>query len=39
VIATAHSAFDYDMIVGAGVPIVDTRNALKRYTAPHIRKI
>ena len=39
VVATAHGAFDYDMIVGAGVPIVDTRNALKRYRAPHIRKI
>lgn len=39
VIATAHSAFDYDMIVGAGVPIVDTRNALKGHNAPHIRRI
>jgi UDP-N-acetyl-D-glucosamine dehydrogenase len=39
VIATAHDTFDYDTIVGAGVPIVDTRNALKRYDAEHIRKI
>ncbi len=39
VIATAHAAFDYDMIVAAGVPIVDARNALKRYDAAHIRKI
>ena len=39
VVATAHVAFDYDMIVEAAVPIVDTRNALKRYRADHIRKI
>ena len=39
VITTAHAAFDYDMIVAAGVPIVDARNALKRYNAAHIRKI
>jgi UDP-N-acetyl-D-glucosamine dehydrogenase len=39
VVATAHRGFDYDAIVAAGVPIVDTRNALKRYGASHIRKI
>jgi UDP-N-acetyl-D-glucosamine dehydrogenase len=39
VITAAHDAFDYDMIVASGVPIVDARNALKRYDAPHIRKI
>lgn len=39
VITAAHDAFDYDMIVSAGVPIVDARNALKRYSAAHIRKI
>jgi UDP-N-acetyl-D-glucosamine dehydrogenase len=39
VITTAHGAFDYDMIVAAGVPIVDARNALKRYSAAHIRRI
>ncbi len=39
VIATAHSAFDYDEIVAAGVPIVDSRNALKGIEADHIVKI
>jgi UDP-N-acetyl-D-glucosamine dehydrogenase len=39
VVATAHDGFDYDMIVEAGVPIVDARNALKRHAAAHIRKI
>jgi UDP-N-acetyl-D-glucosamine dehydrogenase len=39
VITTAHTAFDYDMIVAAEVPIVDARNALKRYSAAHIRRI
>jgi UDP-N-acetyl-D-glucosamine dehydrogenase len=39
VITTAHSAFDYDAVVAAGVPIVDTRNALKGYSGGHIRKI
>jgi UDP-N-acetyl-D-glucosamine dehydrogenase len=39
VVTTAHEAFDFDMIVAAGVPIVDARNALKSYDAAHIRKI
>ncbi len=39
VIATAHSAFDYEMIVAAGVPIVDARNALKGIKADHITRI
>ena len=39
VITTAHSAFDYDAMVASGVPIVDTRNALKGYSVGHIRKI
>jgi len=39
VVTTAHSAFDYDMIVAAGTPIVDTRNALKGRSADHIRKL
>ncbi len=38
-IVAAHSAFDYDAIAGAGVPVVDTRNALKGYTGAHIRRI
>lgn len=39
VITAAHAAFDYDAIVAAQVPVVDTRNALKRYNAAHVRKI
>jgi UDP-N-acetyl-D-glucosamine dehydrogenase len=39
VIVAAHSAFDYDAIADAGVPVVDTRNALKGYAGAHIRKI
>ena len=39
VVTTAHSTFDYPAIVAAGVPIVDTRNALKNHPAPHVRKI
>ena len=39
VITTAHSAFDYDAMVASGVPIVDTRNALKGYSVSQIRKI
>ncbi len=39
VIATAHSTFDYESIVAAGVPIVDSRNALKGIKADHILKI
>jgi UDP-N-acetyl-D-glucosamine dehydrogenase len=39
VIATAHSTFDYEMIVGSGVPLVDARNALKGIKADHIRRI
>jgi UDP-N-acetyl-D-glucosamine dehydrogenase len=39
VIVTAHSAFDYAAIVDSGVPIIDTRNALKGFTAENITKI
>ena len=39
VITTAHSSFDYDSIVAAAVPVVDTRNALKGYQAGHVRRI
>jgi UDP-N-acetyl-D-glucosamine dehydrogenase len=39
VITTAHAAFDYEMIVAAGVPIVDARNALKRFPAAHVKRI
>ncbi len=39
VITTAHSNVDYELVVGAGVPIVDTRNALKGFVESHIVKI
>jgi len=39
VIATAHAAFDYDGIVASGVPIVDSRNALKGFAADNITRI
>ena len=39
VIATAHSSVDYESVVGAGTPIVDTRNALKGFTGDHILKL
>jgi UDP-N-acetyl-D-glucosamine dehydrogenase len=39
VITTAHAGFDYEMIVAAGVPIVDARNALKRFPAAHVKRI
>lgn len=34
VIVTAHSGVDYGLIAGAGVPVVDTRNALKAGRVP-----
>ncbi len=39
VIATAHTGFDYEQIIAAGIPIVDSRNALKGIKADHILKI
>ncbi len=39
VITTAHSSIDYQAVVDAGTPIVDTRNALKGFTGDHILKL
>ena len=39
VITTAHSSIDYKAVVDAGPPVVDTRNALKGFSADHIRKL
>ncbi len=39
VITTAHSSVDYQIVVDAGTPIVDTRNALKDFTGDHILKL
>ncbi len=39
VLITDHDAFDYGELASLGVPIVDTRNALKAYDLPHIYKL
>ena len=39
VITAAHRSVDYTALVASGVPVVDTRNALKNHPAPHVRKI
>jgi len=39
VICTDHSVFDYDAIVGSGLLVVDTRNALKGRDAPTIFRL
>ena len=39
VICTDHSAFDWKALVDSGVPIVDTRNALRGYTASTIVRL
>ena len=36
VICTDHSAFDWKALVTSGVPILDTRDALRKFTAPNI---
>ena len=39
VICTDHSGFDWKPVVDSGVPVVDTRNALRGYTAPTIVRL
>jgi UDP-N-acetyl-D-glucosamine dehydrogenase len=39
VICTDHSAFDWKMLVDSGIPIVDTRDALRRFIAPNIVRL
>ncbi|HEY6210704.1 MAG TPA: nucleotide sugar dehydrogenase [Vicinamibacterales bacterium] len=39
VVCTDHSSFDWNALVDSGVPIVDTRNALKAFTAPNIVRL
>jgi UDP-N-acetyl-D-glucosamine dehydrogenase len=39
VICTDHSSFDWKAVVASGVPVVDTRNALKGYTTPNIVRL
>ena len=39
VICTDHSSFEWQPVVESGVPVVDTRNALRGYTAPTIVRL
>ena len=39
VICTDHSRFDWQALVDSGVPVVDTRNALRGYNAPTIVRL
>jgi UDP-N-acetyl-D-glucosamine dehydrogenase len=39
VITTNHKAFDYARIVAESPLVVDTRNALRRFKAPHIVRL
>ena len=39
VICTDHSSFEWKAVVESGAPIVDTRNALRGYTAPNIVRL
>ncbi len=39
IITTPHSAFDYDAIVKGSPLVVDTRNALKGRSEPHIVRL
>ncbi len=36
VICTDHGAFNWKALVDSGIPVVDARNALRDYSAPHI---
>jgi len=39
VICTDHSTFDWKTVVDSGVPVVDTRNALRSFSAPTIVRL
>ena len=39
VICTDHSAFDWKALVDSGVPVVDTRNALRAFSSPAIVRL
>jgi UDP-N-acetyl-D-glucosamine dehydrogenase len=39
VICTDHSSFEWKPLVESGIPIVDTRNALRSFTAPNIVRL
>jgi len=39
VICTDHATFDWKKLVDSGIPVVDTRNALKSFSAPNIVRL
>jgi UDP-N-acetyl-D-glucosamine dehydrogenase len=39
VICTDHSSFDWKALVDSGVPVVDTRNALRAFSSPSIVRL
>jgi UDP-N-acetyl-D-glucosamine dehydrogenase len=39
VICTDHSAFDWKALVDSGIPVVDTRDALRAFSAPNIVRL
>jgi len=39
VICTDHSTFDWQALVNSGIPIVDTRDALRKFTAANIVRL
>jgi UDP-N-acetyl-D-glucosamine dehydrogenase len=39
VICTDHSVFDWKALVDSGIPIVDTRDALRAFSAPNIARL
>jgi UDP-N-acetyl-D-glucosamine dehydrogenase len=39
VICTDHTVFDWKALVDSGVPIIDTRDALRKFTAPNIVRL
>jgi UDP-N-acetyl-D-glucosamine dehydrogenase len=39
VICTDHSSFDWKALVDSGIPVVDTRNALRDFSSPNIIRL
>ena len=39
VICTDHSSFNWKALVDSGIPVVDTRNALREFSAPQIARL
>jgi len=39
VVCTDHSTFDWKALVDSGVPVVDTRNALRAFPAPQVVRL